>query len=521
MPIINIAPKGEAQVYGKSRLAENYRLYAVPANQRNLLVDLGGHQVVNVSWEEDDGRSIVMPRLVAGAWIPDTHWIRSKRITGMSADLMIPAGSYSPVDEMNGACYTLVAKYNCPDGTCDDEYIVYDQTIIHEVRETDKYVGYGDNGGIIERMASFNARRVIHQPGWGNILAVTAETNAASIGIYSGTTVLRDCGSACSDNGFTPAYRAGGGTSATLKYSDDGFATTSALTISGVASNGNIVTDIYADDSIVLFTFSTEPDPFAWSTDTGGVAYSLDGGTTWARGKVSGSNITASMYGVTRADGRFVAVGKGVIYTSVDGANWSAVTLVGGYISPVFTGVAYDTKTLNTFIVGNDGTNGIVYALKTTQIPSDISSTVVTAIGGVTPFPVKVFVPAPGHIVVTGEYGSVREAYDYADAPDTWNNVALSATQTDYVRAVTGDLLSLFVAIGTTLYQRSPFTKMDWDTVTIPMAITGDFYMMFKDVDETTGRTTRIYAGTTAGELVTVQNCRPNLSNLVSRSATP
>lgn len=505
MPILKISPPQQAQSYGNPRMADNYQLFAMPKS-KPLLIDLGGSKLTNLSWEEDDGRTRTVPQERRGAFVEVTENLRGKRIVGVTGDMTMPPGKWTPLDAMRDTCYTLLAKHTCPDGLCDDEYVVFVNTTIHEPRLMDKLVGFGDDGGYIERMASMSAMKAILQPGFGRSVKRSVDVSGKDV------LSLREPASRCvncSNTGYKRLYRGGGDvTTPILEYSDNGFQTSTALN-TGIAG-ANYITDIYADGNFICVTYSTVSSVTgSFGTATGGIQTSLDGGATWQAGTSGGSAVTNAMQAIRNVNGLLIAVGKGAVLSSPNGLNWTAMPLPPSVnAATILTGLDYDPASQQGVIVGRYNANGVAMTVRG-NVVRDISSTL--AVTGQLLY--SVHVASPGHVLIGGASGVLQENLDFSANPDTWHTSTIGSAA---IRSITGPSHAVFMVAGTTLYQRSPFTNMDFTAVSITNS--NQLQVVYASVNDDTGAVDRVYSGTASinSELFIVETCTPNLDAILN-----
>jgi hypothetical protein len=485
-----------AQVWGEPIKLDKLFLYAIPKRKPNLMISLAGHGIGDLQFEDAERTPASRYVYENGALVLKQYFTTGLGYNSANATIGIPDGAYTPIEEIaeNGAnCYDFVLVYNCPPNPCEQFWLEVSDAILSPPRPTSALADYSTQGAPYTQSARLDfirLRRIYARTGIGIRVVDYADA------VYALAFSPQGCAAGCECDPYGDGFFGGGGAAATLFRTGNAFGTGSALT-SGIPAS-HIVTDIYTDSGITLVAYA---DVFDFETGaTGGVRYSVNGTTYSAT-----SGITAGpVYGVTRAGGRYIAVGNNIVHQSFDGINWTVLATLGATVN--LSAVTYDADTDTVWIAGSIGSASYLAKINGTSL------VVVTTPAGAAEFH-SVAVLGKDHLLVGGDGGYVYESVAASSASSSAGWVAASYGSAD-VRGVGGSRTESWFGVGTTLYTRNPLTDLDFRAVSIAPAPTGDITDIAIARDEN-GSIRNVRIATTAGEIVALDDCLPSLCSLI------
>lgn len=509
MPIIGFNAPDQQQGYGQESRADQRIAYAYNIYKPNKLVDLGGHTFGEPSYEEDTPEATPRAEWRGGRWVAVNEITAATEIIEVSFEVTFPKVNWSPMTDIGqyGAkCFEYVIMDKCPDA-CNTYYRHYYGTVTSRPRPTTALVGIADTGTVPDTVAPVRGANWIQQYKLQKWVQSDIVPALDTITVQGGI-----CASGC-DCASSRTLWAGGGTAGVpntpyLAVSYDGGVTWTAVT-SGLSE---LVTDIYASDDIVIVLAADSLDPTA--STAGEIRYSTDGGVTWASA-VDDSNVAmaAPLHAISEVPGGFLAVGNGGnAWISTDGVTWTQIvdaTLLAA-TDDLFA-IAYDKGTGNVLVVGADAANGLLYQFNGTGVSgafSDITSTLPATVPSSLN---SIAVIANGHFMVGGASGYLVEATGFQNG-GTWTAAALSTTNT--ITYIAGSQLMVYVGAEDELWERNPFTELNFKRMTPTVAITGD-------VTGAAVRTTQykdvigVAFVTSAGERLLLAPCHPSLCDVL------
>lgn len=232
----------------------------------------------------------------------------------------------------------------------------------------------------------------------------------------------------------------------TAYVTDDRFASTTTLT--HLIPDEHVVTDIYTDGDVALLAFANTVAVGVASGATGGVSYS-DNINDAVPDFTLDSNITEPVFGVTKFKNTYIAVGgttagDGLIWTSTNGIDWTALSSGSLATGHAFSKIVVDEERERFYICGENGIaivgrpSGDTYLL--TALSPGLGTAALHAAA----------VLGNNHIAFGGVGGVMSESLD---GGTTWIPAAVPGTAT--IRRIKGSANRTVVAAGTNLYERT------------------------------------------------------------------
>lgn len=501
MAIITIKKPDQQQAWGSVPFSKKQHLFAVRRDKPTLMVDLFGHKLNGVTYTDDDGDTYIEVELRNGI-AREIEIQEPATIRSISANLRHPQSLWSPADQISEYgpdCYDLVIVPICP-VPCEQRFELH-HALFGETRKLEKFVGYGDDGSVIDRETPVTIRKAIEQ----YMLYKLSKTDDAN-SYWTATFSESGCPNGCGADPKLDGYVGGeDGTDPVLFQTNDAFSTLTPVATG--LSAGSIITDIYSDANILLVGHADDGVPTA--STAGGIRYSADG-TTFANAidTATGTAITTPIHFVKRAGNFWIAGGGAKVWRSDNGTAWTEIPNTA--TTPKFTDADYDTELMSVLIVGASTTNPLAFVY-TDGVLTDITAdtTATTAL-----HTAKVL--GAGHWMIGGASGQIREVYDYQGG-GTWSGQNYSSTGTDIVGAIAGNSYYTIFAVENKLFHRSPVTDMEIRPLSTNLTITGDI----TDIVEAyapKGYIKRMRAVTTAGEIIFLEDCRPDLNTILAES---
>lgn len=247
-----------------------------------------------------------------------------------------------------------------------------------------------------------------------------------------------------------------GAATPTVYRSTDSLSTINA--ISPVAPN-NVIHGVYSASDTIIVVYADDPD-LATAT-TGGVFISKNAGATWDAGvDGAGAPIADALGDIFLAGGFFYVVGKaGVIWRSIDGVNYEAVTNTITSGTTDFYQGDYDADRDVIYIAGFDpaGPAGVAVSI-VNNVLVDISAVVNAGANAI--YSVKVL--GDDHVAFGLADGNLREsqAATQASAANLYRTILTGATAE--VRGIEGDIFRTLVFAGTEIRERSDITDREF-----------------------------------------------------------
>lgn len=506
MAIELIDEYNKVQGFGERKAPEDYTLFVASRENLNTMLSLGGHALKNVTVEDDPETPKQEPYLTNGKWKVRDKRTRGDGVKSISAQIVHPPNKqWSPMEtlsEMDGECLVWFALPECQDGDCADHVLLFDELVSGEPRSTGVFTGFGEDGGVQDRLTPVFMNNAYY------VYAVNSFNELAPGDNLYGAYLRNDrCTSGCSCGGAGHAIIGGGSASPLLVSTEDGFATTTTLA-SGVPA-GSVITSVYWRNGLYVVGYADDPDPTA--STAGGIRYSLDG-TNWSDATDSaGVALANGIHKIVDA-GRLIALGMdGELLESTNGQVWTAIANTVIPATADLANGAYDAGIV--YIVGDDAGSGVAYTLDNRNQVFEITpqlTSVLAIPGGL--FNVEA---QDGHVQITGEFGVFYERF----TPNAeWKVRQFGALITDVIQATAINGLFSYIGMGNRVFQRTPYTDFDWVEINFGASatLTGDVTDI-EIVLNKKGFLERIYITGSAGELIIVDNCLPDVCALLQR----
>lgn len=509
MAVRRITEQGESQVYGAKADANEKSLYASPRFERSILIDLGGHEIINLTNNDREPTNDRSASLRRGRWVEILRESPAE-IQNMTASLRKPHGAWSPARAIakNGAeCFDYVIVPLCRNA-CEQRFEVYEGNT-GEGRKLEKLVGFGStNGAPIDEEYPLKFHAFREQWLLNNVALGEGDSGADPLYAIAALD-SQNCAADCDEITVGKTFYATGGNgtdSSTTVKTEDGFATAPAAVSSGLAAT-EIGTALLVDSSLILQGYA---DTGVFTTGaSGGIRYSTDG-TNWNDGVDSGgSAIATPVYDIIKAGRYYYAAGGAVLLRSADGATWETVT-VSALTAPAYSSLAYDAKTGIVYAAGDD-TGGFLIMLND-GIITDLSSDV-GAPGSLS----AVHVLGDNHVAVGGANGFFAEAHNVSGGGATWHGKNYGSAGTDFVYSIQGDSLYMMFSMNSDIYQRNPVTEQEIQQITFSGVTWSGNVTALAFVMEDDGNISRARAVTDAGEVINFEDCLPDYDSLVTR----
>lgn len=513
MSVVKIANVDESQGYGDRVLPEDYTLYAKKRTSNNKMLLLGGHQITNVQYTDEEASSKSKPVLRGGSWGVKEVRSHAGKIQSATAQMTHPDDrEWSPLEALEKSgydCWQFFAIAGCPDGSCADHVLVFESLVIGDHRQDGVFIGFGDNAGVQARytpvfMTGVEKIRAL------NSVSEVVDTDNPLFDVF----ILSDnCPSDCSCAGSISAMAVGGGVNPYVATSDDSFSTITDLSGNINAPAGSIISAGYWSDNIYMIAYRDNADPLAGAN--GGIEYSFDG-VTWANATDTlGVALTSPFNKLLFAGSRYIGItATGEIWESPNGQVWELITNTTVAGTDILINAGYDTASQIVYIVGsNVGGIGVAYTLNTRNQVVNITAGLVSAFAIAGRF-YNVEVVRAGHVQITGEFGML---YERGSDDLEWFFKSQGTVIGDVGRTSASDGLFSYYAVNTTLYQRNPNTELDWAQLALPSGTTidGDVTDIQVLTDED-GNQRAVIIVTSGGEIIILEDCLPKICDLLN-----
>jgi len=478
--------------WGPETTQKSYEFLMEGATCVAVPISLLEHALTSPSQELSDPVVAPVQSKVRGRIVTVNKTVLAAEQTALTYTLLFPSSFWTPALQKarnGGLCYTdFYAKYLCPSDPKFNQAFIYPDSLLDPPVETGDFVTNTTSTEILTEQTTLHTtkREILWAVG---AVKVADQTNALNAIAFD----QADC-VGCSADVFTGLIAGGVPTalaSPAAQITDDRYASVTAA-VTGIPAD-SIITDVYSSGDVRLASFS---DAVLATGTVGGVAASFDDGVTWALD----TNITAPMFGVDKFNDTYIAVGGtgvgiGLIYSSTNGLDWTAVTGAALAGTSALNRITVDAKA-NAFYTGGEaafflkGTlSGGAIALSAITLPG--SPGVISAIG----------VLGQDHVMVGGAVGYLQESFD---GGASWTSVAFTSSAA--VTGVAGNCWRTVIVAGAKIYERSILTDQAVKVLVPNVTITGDY----TDLAAAPGDFNYFAAVTDDGEIVFVAPFYPN-----------
>lgn len=424
------------------------------------LTSLLEHALTSPSQELSDPVTAPVQSKVRGRIVTVNRVVRGAEQTGLTYTMLFPSSFWTPAlnrARQGGLCYTdFYARYLCPELPEYEIAYIYPESLLDQPSEVNDFITNTTDTEVLSEQTTLRTteRKILWAIG---VSAVADQVNPLNAVAFN----LEDCVGCTSD--VWVSLIAGGAPTALAspfaQLTENRFTNVSAVA-TGIPVD-SIITGVYSSGDVRLYSFSD--GPIATGT-VGGVAASFDGGLTWALD----TNITAPMYAVGKFNDVYIAVGGtgagiGLVYSSTNGLEWTAVTSTALSGTTALYRMAVDTVG-NAFYFGGEG--GKLY--KGTLVGGTIDIDDISAnLPTVSSLISAIAVLAPGHVAVGAAAGYVAESFD---AGADFNLTPF--TSASAVTGIDGTCYRTVIGAGTKVYERSILTSQAFKV--LASTFTGD-----------------------------------------------
>lgn len=439
MPI----PKGT--VWGPNQESTGYR-FLMAGKRFPQIVPLDcGYSVGQPEYEETD-------RVQQKYWCydpnlgrnrPVTVTIRGAEIREITYQLMLKQGNIlkTPLHDVAGRdCerdYFML--FNCPENSDYAHFYHLPHGRTDQIKRDSIFIEGKDGSG-----TPFDASTQLHTPREDVYFAIIGvERQTAGDPVQTIAFDPAQCAGCDPNENLTGFY----GGEDTFFSTADGFVTGSAVSI-GLPS-GAIAQSTFVEGDHILVGYA------ASVAGTGGIRRSIDGGASWSDASPTSS---PEIFKITYGGGLYYAVGgTGGIFTSPDGATWTAIT---NTLYPAATDdlkdAAWDEGSQTLYIAGGGAANGIALALLGSAL-ADIGTQVKGSLGSL-PLLSSVKVLNGRHVAFGGASGFFSESPEASDGT-LFKNASVG---TGTITTILGNHVRTLVGGGTAIRVRDGITQFDW-----------------------------------------------------------
>lgn len=460
----------QPESWGGRYTSKDYELFMEGSNLLSTPISLlGSHAVTGFNQNLTDPVTRRFTKKVNGRAVDFEETIRPAQQLSLTATLFFGNAFSTPAlsraRKAGGCKTTFYAVALCPEDTRFEHAYIFPQAYMNPPARVNDFITLEDTVTADWQTEIRMTQELVIQA----IGSFRVKTNGAAL--YAITYLDEACVSCSGDTVYSNAVAVGGAGGVSdplivLKTSDR---FSSSATISTSAPSGSIGTSVFSKDNAVLVGFADKAKTAfgsGASTDpaTGGVAFSSDGGATFALD----TNITVSIFGVGYFNGQYIAaggagLGAAYVATSSDGTTWTQLTssvlpsdeAVTSLAVDEVQGKLYLTCEGGTLLVGQENGGSVVFTDITADLPSAPSALwVVRALGD-------------GHIAVGGASGFYAETVDDGA---TWTSPAVPGSNAVY--GIAGSDYRALVGTGTKVYTRDILNKLLYTEVAAQNGVT-------------------------------------------------
>lgn len=506
MTIVKVSPAKVQQGYGTALRADKYTLYAILKSNPTKMVSLAGHETAAASYTDDTPDPGTRIEWRNGRWTVKNIVTAKTEIQSLTFDVTYPEVQWSPMDDIakfGTDCFIFAAVPECPPNSCESHGFIYDETSVAQPRRTGAAVGFGENGAVVDKIATVSAVGEIHQLN-PNKQTVVDFGSDLMVAIAVGNEFCQgdNCDGRVVSNGVLGGGTAGVGDTVT-RVTDDAFVSTVAT--GAAAHTSDIVIDLYKDGDFIIAIVG---DAAYLPTVAASIRYSLDNGATWV---TAVSGLYTRLSPIT---GGFMAVGdSGLVATSPNGRTWTVLTSTEVAATSDLYDIAFDESNGNVYLVGVDTGAGIAYRFDG-SVNGGIATDITADLAAVLAVPALLSTAAvlwDGHIAIGSNTGILYENFDTnASGGGTWtaNNFGVSART-----MVAGNVFMSKASVGSAVYARDFMTAMDWVVQSVDTSGTINDWAVRKADD---GTILSFHYVTSDGELNSLRPCTPSLADILA-----